>query len=44
MKPATAFRSVDFPQPEGPITITFSRGATEKVASATASVKPEAVQ
>ena len=33
-----------FPQPDGPITITLSRCATEKVASATASVNPAGVQ
>jgi hypothetical protein len=44
MNPATALSKVDLPQPEGPITITFSRDATEKVASATANVKPPGVQ
>ena len=44
MKPAIAFSSVDFPQPEGPITITLSRGWTSKVASPTATWKRSSTQ
>jgi len=44
MKPAIAFRSVDLPQPEGPITTIFSRDFTSKLTSATASLKPPGSQ
>jgi hypothetical protein len=44
MKPATASSSVDFPQPDGPMTITFSRGRMSKVASARATLKRPSTQ
>jgi hypothetical protein len=44
MKPAIAFNSVDFPHPEGPITITFSRGWMSKVASPTATWNSSSTQ
>ena len=44
MKPAIAFRIVDFPHPDGPISINFSRVAISKVASPTAVWKLRSTQ
>ena len=40
MKPAIAFSSVDFPHPDGPMTMIFSRGSTPKLTPPTAIVNP----